>query len=317
MDILLIRGTQYVLCGVSMVLTCAFALSFASETNLVWPASMLPLSLMVLIGLGIDLSKYLFWRWRAQHRGFLALSLVLLAFSWSASMAFFITQEKHSINDARQKTTAYQSHIKAIDDLQSTLVIKQNLVRKRLSSQYHEQWDKGEALAQEVDGLSRRIAQLRQESEGVGITEAQAQVATSVFFQSLSVITGLSAVAIAAVSYAILALILELSALGMIALSANQGTRSDDQLITIQNDSQEKESQEEALEGDCFSSKQQQLRQDILDGLTVPTIRKITRSYSMQYNAVKPVLEQLLKEGRLIKVGKVYTLVNDRVLSKV
>lgn len=293
----LVRVTQYLLCSVSMVLTGLFAVSFSSPGEPLGPRATFGPGLMVLIGLGIDLSKYVFWRSRSAHIAFFTLSLLLVMFSWAASVAFFVTQEAQGIEKVRTESASYHAHRIAIDSLGQEIAAKQVLVDKRLGSRYHDQWDKGEALSREIAVLNAKLAWLVNDSTSVGREEARRKASTSAFFLRLASALHIDADVIAVITYSMLALLIEVSALGMISLSSTCYTE-----VPVTKNGNTRPC------GSDISSQEARLRHAILAGNTPPIARQIIRDYRMRHATVKKILKDLFDEGRLRKQNNIYVL---------
>ncbi len=199
--------TKYLLCGVSLALTALFALSFTSSISMEAGIKYLPQLLMVSIGVGIDLSKYLFWHFREKHYAYYALSFVLVFFSCMASIAFFVTQEQQQIRKAVQSTPAFTAQAASIALLEKEILAKQKLLDARLASRYHEQWDKGESLAGELAALRLELGQLINTGNDIGVDQARQQISTAAFFVGVSKILGVSFESTVTVGYALLALL--------------------------------------------------------------------------------------------------------------
>lgn len=290
-----IKLTQYLLCTVSMVLTALFALSFAPLAEQDGLFGWLHPVLMVLTGISIDLGKYVFWHARSQHLAFLLLSCMLVIFSWAASVAFFVTQERAGIERSREETAVYHAHNSRVETLRELVVEKRQLAQKRLESKYHEQWDKSEQLLREIATIERELTDLLLAADSVGLEAAVRSRSTSAFFSALSAMSGIPASIVYVVGYAVLAMMIEVCSLGLVSLSAVETKQRRDPVR-----------QEKTGSGDV--SRETLLRRDILNGNVAPVTRNLIKTYRMQHTAVKRILEELLKEGYLRKQNRMYVL---------
>lgn len=326
MNSILVQSTRYLLCLVSMLLTGLFALSFSSTAHLSVPFTIvgnefLAPVFMVVVGMGIDLSKYLFWYYRHEAVLFLVISLLLVFFSWAASVAFFLSQEQGNLALIQKDTRAYQAHQAKIHRLQQTIAEKRLLVGKRLDSRYHTQWDKAADLMQEISWLEKQLAPLIPRSDTVGVTEAQQQLSTSAFFAGLAKLLDSSITVVATTTYGVLALLIELCALGSISLAqlvsktssarvfphnAYQGTPAIENKQTNR-----KDRESSATTRPIKPEKKARLRADILNGTVAPIIRQIKRSgYGLSEENIRKILQELKAQGVLVDSGRHLRLTN-------
>ena len=313
--------TKYLLCGVSLALTALFALSFTSSISMEAGIKYLPQLLMVSIGVGIDLSKYLFWHFREKHYAYYALSFVLVLFSCMASIAFFVTQEQQQIRKAVQSTPAFTAQAASIALLEKEILAKQKLLDARLASRYHEQWDKGERLSGELAGLRQELGQLINTSNDIGVDQARQQISTATFFVSVSKILGVSFESTVTVGYASLALLIELSALGVIALSGiryaprkgkkrlqqPESSKGADSKTTI-SQSQKAPSKKARIKAEKHAQLIEKITAHIVKGKTKPVIRKLIEKYGIQYQQARNILNQLLDRNLIQNAGQSYEL---------
>lgn len=207
-----------------MLLTALFALNIGSihSSSTLSGFSIehyVGLFLLIAIGLCIDISKYLFWFYRKKHGLFLLLSIVLVCFSWAASVAFFAAKEKDNIRVHQTETSQYTANKIAIISLELAIAEKRKLLEKRLSSSYHNQWDKGEKLLEEINHLNNQLKEQIAFSDRIGIEEAQSQLSTSALFTMLSSLSSLSFTSVTHIIYGLLSLIIEVCALGVMSLA--------------------------------------------------------------------------------------------------
>lgn len=313
--------TKYLLCVVSLALTALFALSFTSTTSAESNIAYLPQILMVSIGGGIDLSKYLFWRYRAKHLAFYCMASVLVLFSCMASIAFFVTQEHQQIERGVVQTSEYKAYTTSIELLEKEIQAKQKLLDARLASQYHQQWDKAEDLVSELAALRDKLNQLINENHHVGVESAQKNISTAAFFLGISELLGVPFQSAVTLGYALLALLIELSALGVIAMS-EPGSRSGDQVDRRRNDFddelepftggeriQPRPSDDTDQDSESPPSSEEAIIHDILTGESKPILRQLIKQYGIQYQQARDILDHLLDRRLIRDVGLTYEVV--------
>ncbi len=317
--------TKYLLCCVSLTLTALFALSFTSAISMETGIKHLPQLLMVAIGVGIDLSKYLFWHYRCHHRAYYALAFVLVLFSCMASIAFFVTQEQQQMRKAVQNTAAFQAQSVSIALLEKEILAKQKLVDARLASRYHDQWDKGERLAGELAALRGTLGQLLNANNDIGVDQARQQISTAAFFLGISNILGTSFASTVTVGYALLALLIELSALGVIALTGGKGgvqtnieglkkasphvdSSKDLNSTVIKPKRRTEPCKKDQMKAEKYALLVDKITADIINGKTAPGLRKLIQKYGIQYKQARVVLDQLLDRELIQNAGRSYVL---------
>jgi|GEM_PF-748045 len=211
-----------VLCVVSMILTACFALSFGSTTGSDASKFMKIASPVILITIGVvlDLSKYIFWGASGKEKKgvFTFLAVVLMTFSWMASVAFFVSSEDKKVTDFRKETAEYIGFQTEIEFLKSTIEQKTLQSKKRLDSKFHDQWDKSEALTSDIEALSNRLKVLIKKEPSIGLEEARDSVVSIAFFHSISEVTGSNTIVVRNMFYGLLALLIEVCAFGLISL---------------------------------------------------------------------------------------------------
>lgn len=211
-----------VLCVVSMILTACFALSFGSTTGSDDSQFMQIASPVILITIGVvlDLSKYIFWGASGKEKKgvFTFLAVVLMTFSWMASVAFFVSSEDKKVTDFRKETAEYTGFQTEVEFLKSTIEQKTLQSKKRLDSKFHDQWDKSEALTSDIEALSNRLKVLIKKEPSIGLEEARDSVVSIAFFHSISEVTGSNAIVVRNMFYGLLALLIEVCAFGLISL---------------------------------------------------------------------------------------------------
>lgn len=294
-----IKSTQYLLCGISMMLTGLFALSFAPAFSISTSVHYLPHVLMVLVGIGVDLSKFLFWQARKQHVAFNIMAISLVVFSCAASVAFFLGQERASVEKVRATTAIFKAHQEDIALLSREIQSKQNLLEKRLSSQFHNQWDKGAVLAMELSDLRDELTAKIRQSQDMGRDEARQTVSTSAFFSNIAEISGASLQLVMTLSYGVLALLIEICALGMMAISSSSERRG--QLPP------------QDVPGVIPDTIAQRIKRDILQGVTPPVARRLITTYRIRHALARDILVDLADKGNLRRQGKSYVLCESRI----
>jgi hypothetical protein len=306
----LILITQNLLCLVSMALTGLFALSLSggkfdllSEQGVSGETLFLSV-LFLVIGLSIDIGKYLFWAQRRQGRYFFALSLLLMFFSWLASCAFLVSSEANVINRQRIQSSEYKALLQQIDNVHQEINYQEQLVAKRLSSTYHQQWAEGENNVQTIAQLRASLVIFTQKLSEAGKASAAQQVPVTAFFLNASQYIGISDKTVRFLAFGLLSLLLELSTLGMISLVQLRKLKGNEQELTI--------SRVNNINQSSFDEESVVLAQravihlicDILSGKSAPVFRKIRESkYGLDVSVIRQVLRSLhiagvLKEGK-------------------
>jgi len=306
----LVQITQNLLCFVSMTLTGLFALSLSgSKFDLLSEQGVnsetLFLSVLFLvIGLSIDIGKYLFWAQRRQGNYFLVLSLLLMFFSWLASCAFLVSSEANVISRQRVQSSEYKALLQQIDNAQQEIAYQEKLLEKRLSSTYHQQWAEGENNAQAIAQLRASLVTFTQDLSETGKASAAKQVPVTAFFLNASQYIGISEKTVRFLAFGLLSLLLELSTLGMISLVQLCKLNENKQDFTIRH---VKNIDASSSDTESVSLAQQaviRLICDILSGKSPPVFRKIRESkYGLDVGAIRQVLHSLYKVG-VLKEGK-------------
>ena len=211
---------QFTLCSVSMILTALFALSFSTDSlglpfSVPGEAIIAPV-LMVIVGLSLDAIKYLFWGSGVFH--YQLSSLVLVFFSWAASVAFFVTQDDAKVERARIQSPEYHAYLAEKSGLERQIEQKTALVELKSSSQFHKQWKESERLSNEVGELSDRLNRVLLTGQTIGLDQAKSQLTSSAFFDGLGNAIQESGDTVRNAFFAILALLLELGSIGVISL---------------------------------------------------------------------------------------------------
>ena len=292
--------TRTIFCMVSMMLTSLFALSLSglTVTDISWqdgPGNTIFLAaLFVLIGCCIDIGKYLFWASKQCGRYYGTLSLALMGFSWLASCAFFMTSENRMLQEAQTKTPEYIAFEQRIGSITQQITHYENLRDKRLSSSYHKQWDESQVNMDKIAQLEGALASLIEQSSSVGEKAAQQQVATSQFFSDVSRMMNADIGLVRGISYGLLSLLLEISALAMISLTSS---------LNHVDSNSPKSKPVDAAVGHMGVEQQRailQLTGDILNGRIPPVLRTIKSAhYGLDIGIIREVLRSLRFAGIL------------------
>ena len=306
----LVLITQNLLCFVSMTLTGLFALSLSgskfdllSEQGVSSETLFLSV-LFLVIGISIDIGKYLFWAQRRQGNYFLVLSLLLMLFSWLASCAFLVSSEANVISRQRLQSSEYKALLQQIDNAQQEIAYQEKLLAKRLSSTYHRQWAEGENNAQTIAQLRSSLVVFTQNLSEAGKASAAQQVPVTAFFINASEYIGISDKTVRFLAFGLLSLLLELSTLGMISLVQLCKLNENNQDCTIRhvNNIDASSSDTESV----ILAQQAVIRLicDILSGKSAPVFRKIRESkYGLDVSVIRQVLRNLHAVG-VLKEGK-------------
>lgn len=317
-----------------MLLTGLFAISFAEHSETLAFRHMLNLGLLIAIGMCLDLCKFLFWRFHSTHVIYLVLSLALMGFSCVASIAFFVSNESASISKAQRSTPEYRAHALKVEQLQREIQQNETLAATRANSQYHEQWDKSQLLQEKIHTQTKQLAALIESSNNVGVSSARLTLTSSAFFLRMSQVLDSSFERIVIVAYSLLAIFIEVSALGLISLSTHtttQRTRPEpgndkshdthtshfdqeenthtplplahERKATIQLQNQQEQ------RPDALITLLDRARHDIQHGNVAPHIRQITSLYGIERENALRILHHLVDEGFLEKRGvRFYTI---------
>ena len=289
---------------VSMLPTGLFAMSLSgTDLNRVIRAeesgqAIFMAALFVLIGCCIDVGKYLFWVKRQISRYFKALSLVLVLFSWLASCAFFISSEMRLLKETQRSSPEYVSLQQEIDGLQKNITIEERLLNKRLGSSYHKQWEQAQNSAARIAGFQSEIAEKKSSLSQVGLSAASKELETTKLFVAISRTLGISLDSARTFGYAVLALLLEVSTLGMISLA---GAEKEANILPIsRSDEPELQPDDDTVVDEEYRQKLAQLTFDILNGKIRPVLRVIkSADYDLSLDQIRAVLRDLHSAGIL------------------
>ena len=253
-----------------------------------------------MLGGCIDIGKYLFWSQRHRSRGYAALSLILMGFSWLASCAFLVSSETNLLEKARIASAEYSAFQQRIESITDQITDYEDLLDKRLGSSYHKQWEEGQSNADKIAELKETLANLIETSSSAGEGTAQKRVSSTQFFNYISQTLNVSIELVRALGYGLLSLLLEVSTLGVISL-----VRAFKQEAAIDNHCDEKAEIElvKAKSEDQQIKIQKtiaQLTEDILKGRTLPVIRRIRAAgYALDVDVIRQVLRGLYDVGIL------------------
>lgn len=254
--------------------------------------------LFILIGCCVDVGKYLFWVKRQISRYFKVLSLVLMVFSWLASCAFFLSSEMRLIKETQQRSPEYVSLQQEIDGLQKNIAIEERLLNKRLGSSYHKQWEQAENSATKIARFQAETAEKQSALSQVGLSSAESQLETTKLFAAISHTLNISLDTARIVGYAVLALLLEVSTLGMISLAGAE--KEADRSLSLDSEDIEHQPNDDAVEDEEYRQKLAQLTFDILNGKIRPVLRVIKGAdYGLSLDQIRAVLRDLHAAGIL------------------
>ena len=300
----LIWFVQAVFFLVSMLLTGLFAMSLSgADFNGVMKTSesdqaIFMAGLFILIGCCIDVGKYLFWVKRRISRYFKMLSLVLMVFSWLASCAFFLSSETRLVKEMQQRSPEYVSLQQEIDGLQKNIAIEEQLLNKRLGSSYHRQWEQAQNSAARIERFQAEIAAKQSALSQVGLSSSVNQLETTKLFAAISHTLNIDLDTVRTVGYAVLALLLEVSTLGMISLAGAE--REVDSVLFPRTDEPELSPDDDTAIDEEYRQKLAQLTIDILQGKTRPVLRVIkSANYDLTLDQIRAVLRDLHTVGIL------------------
>ena len=254
--------------------------------------------LFVLIGCCIDVGKYLFWAKRQISQYFKALSLVLMIFSWLASCAFFISSEMRLLKEAQQRSPEYFAIQQEINGLKNNIDIEERLLNKRLGSSYHKQWDQAQNSAARTARFQAEIAEKKSSLSQVGLSAARKELETTKLFVAISRTLDISLDSARTFGYAVLALLLEISTLGMISLAGAEEEANS--LPSSCSDKPGLEPDDDTVVDEEHRQRLAQLTFDILSGKIRPVLRVIkSADYDLSLDQIRAVLNDLHAAGIL------------------
>ena len=328
-----------VLCIVSMVLTALFALSFGSdsvpiENGILDGSSSI---ILITIGLVLDLSKYIFWGAADYSRTgnvYKGLAIVLMVFSWMASVAFFITNEEQKVTTQRKDTPQYQAFLSEIESLDLMIDQKSVQSKKRLGSKYHDQWDKSEELTSQVEKLVQRRQTLLNSEPSIGMDTVSENLVSMAFFTSVSRIVNMDSDVVRNVFYGMLALLVEVCAFGLIRLCRrpmvkmetpdhpaphnmnDQETDYSRSLVDNPNTNKIRVAECDSDNKKTYSDAEIRLIRDIKSGEAPPVFNKLKEmDYGLSQVKIRRILKELKDDGILTE-GSRRSLVLARPILK-
>ncbi len=289
-----------------MLLTALFAVSIGTKgsINTLSIEYYAGLFLLISIGLCIDISKYLFWYYRKKHTLYLCLSGFLVGFSWLASVAFFVSQDTDNIAVNQKKSSAYIANQKRILALEVEIQEKRKLLSKRLSSSYHNQWDKGQEAIKEIETLNQEMNARLKSADSIGLNDAQNQLSTAFLFNTLSSLLSVSFSSAINIAYSIFAFVIEICALGVMSLSQVVSIKAKED--SYNRDEHEVSSLKAKIDKNEMIKK---IKEDILSGKVKPLVTKIIENYPIRYKEARLILDDLEGEGKIKVKNKRYNLI--------
>ncbi|MBV1870898.1 MAG: GntR family transcriptional regulator [Gammaproteobacteria bacterium] len=307
-----VNALKYGLCGLlcvlSMVLTACFSLSFGSgmDGNNQWIVYG-SLALLVLIGLVLDLSKYVFWSALVidNNRIYRALAVVLMLFSWLASVAFFISSENHKMLQARINSAEYTAYIQRLSSLDRKIEDKQREFNQRINSKFHDQWDKSTALLEEIEVFSSSKVSLLLKEPDIGRISAAQSVVSMAFFNSIAHLLKLNSDSVRNGFYALLALLIEVCAFGLLSLCRKDPVAvsilcSACSIKVVIETPLGRNGEPPALSGEDTDG-QEKLIADIRSGKVIPVFNQLKGHYGLSHVKIREVLKQLKADGVLVE----------------
>ena len=305
--LLVARIIQYCLCSVSMVLTALFAISLVGvEFNRISQTEFsieftLTLALFILIGICIDLGKYLFWINRFRARYYVLMSIVLTMFSLIASFAFFVAAEYSAVE--KISSTYYFGSIQNtnVEAIANEINQLEKLVENRLASRFHEQWKEAENNTKRIRELSSEMNSIQNNILVESEERAQDKLVITRFFKSVGKIANVDPGSVRNTFYITLGLLLEFSSLIMISLNTelNKDKEQCESRVQKKNGKQTRKKINRITD-----SIKKRLFNDIESGEIDPVIRKIrSAGYGLSIEAIKEVLRDLHRQ-RIIRKDK-------------
>lgn len=296
------------LCFLSMVLTACFSWSFGagieegSSQLKIYGA----LALLVLIGLVLDLSKYVFWSASAggKNRIYRSMAIVLMLFSWLASVAFFISSEKHKLSQVRENTAEYKAYSAKLEGLTRQISGKQRQFSQRIESKFHDQWDRSDSYSVEIKALTDEQYALILKEPKIGIETAAELVSSMAFFNSVAGFLNVDVGGVRNSFYALLALLIELCAFGLLSLCEfhSHNARSESEgcnACSMENFVHAMDEISEVVESNVAGI-EEQLIADIRSGKVAPVFNQLKGNYDLSHVKIRTILTNLKEEGVLV-----------------
>lgn len=289
-----VRSIAILTSGISMVFTAIFALylsSAAGELNIYLEI------LVVVAGACLDITKYLCWGGKRRRVLYIVFAVWLSVLSCVASIACFVTQENRNIDAEREKTSAYAAHQTNIERLKRLITDKEALVKTLMSSQYHDQWEKANAVMQEISALNLQLFEAKAALDEVGLNQAISHSDRAAFFEQIARWLHKTYQEVVMYTYIAFSVSIELAPIILLALVREQlNIRQKSQLIAPPTDSLER--------NDI-------ILRDILSGEMRPVIRQIIKKYNMRYATVRQLFDTWIEGGFIRESGKGFEVVHD------
>lgn len=286
-----LNTAKFILCTASALFTALFAAGFAGYKvgQPLTAAALSAVALPVAVGLAMDISKFKFWPMAARFK---VLSIVLLLFSWAASVAFFVGQSDAAIAEARLETAAYKAHAARVAMLEKRLALLGQAAEQNSHSEYWQRLDKAEEQGEQLSALSDQLAATVREGADEGKQEALAALPSAAFFAGIGKALGLPFAVVRGLFYALLALLIEVCALACIAATAGacvSESPADDTQESLPRTADTQEPEEVA-----------QMRGLILAGHVNPTHAALRAAGFGSYDQRKAVIDELVESGALV-----------------
>ncbi|PHS00153.1 MAG: hypothetical protein COA78_24195 [Blastopirellula sp.] len=200
---------------------------------------------------------------------------------------------------AQLQTSEYKALEQRISNVSLDIASQEVLLRNRLESTYHSQWEAGQDTAENLKGLRESLAVLLGNRTLVGQQAAIREVATTQFFQQIGGSVHVETNTVRLIGYGVLSLLLELSTLGMISLA---------QLIKQENNQSLQPATTDSLSPSILKREVNlsvvTLVSDIMTGKIPPVLRKIqSANYGIEIDITRNLLKELLQAG-IIKKDK-------------
>ena len=222
-------------------------------------------------------------------------------------MAFFITGDAALIQNAQASTPEYRIHQEKISALRDDIRRRELLVERQLSSRYHDQWRAGEEQLKTIADQQRVLSDALGQGATPGNERALAALPTQQLFVAIATIFSGEAERVRLAAFALLALLLEVSALAAISLSgaaervfvSEPLSRSPQQPLQPSPPSPREPS---VPLPDAVSESDQlaQLVRDIVRGRIEPVVRKIVAArYGINLALIRETLDDLKRQGIL------------------
>lgn len=317
--------------AVSMLMTANFAYSFTADGF--W-ANVCG----IILGGIVDLAKLGLWFARHRCRFYGYMSLVLMLVSCLASYMASINFTDTDTEKYRQQTHTYQSVLMEIENLEKDEKALQGFVDLHKNSQYHDQWEKGEEIVEELREIRRKKKELKARLATIGAEEARKMSQSSALFVLFSDMTGMSFEKSRKTLCLFFSSIFEV--LGLTCVNYAGKMLEEWKMIKAKTDTEKEvrelskpqfvsENTETVSNSDTdtpthterplrLSLKQlktyERIRRDIISGETYPINRRnIAKKYSIRFEEARDILELMLSFKELRKRGNSYRVNPERL----